>query len=175
MRFESLVALAACGCASTSTPPPVMAESVTVGEGGVSASGGAATGSAAGMVPIAPGFAPDPLVVLEGETGEGMYANTLSPECVGTTTEEPTAVVSTLSNFPYLRVFVQSQGDTTLAVQRPDGSVICNDDFAGLNPAVEGTFRTGVYRVWVGTYGEEPGTPFQLAVTTNSAIGPGAL
>ncbi|MFN3170204.1 MAG: hypothetical protein ACE37E_05885 [Hyphomicrobiales bacterium] len=54
-----------------------------------------------------------------------------------------------------LDISVTSSTDTTLVVVGPDGSVYCNDDSDGLNPALSiGHPRAGNYAVWVGTYSD---------------------
>jgi hypothetical protein len=54
-----------------------------------------------------------------------------------------------------LDISVNSSTDTTLVVMGPDGSVYCNDDSDGLNPALSiGHPRAGNYAVWVGTYSD---------------------
>ncbi|MBK7155376.1 MAG: hypothetical protein IPH72_26940 [Sandaracinaceae bacterium] len=68
--------------------------------------------------------------------------------------------------------------DTTLVVQLPDGSFLCNDDTHGLNPAVQlEPVPSGQLRVWVGSYQEGQEGDYQMAFTTDrgldaSAIGP---
>lgn len=54
-----------------------------------------------------------------------------------------------------LSVFAMSERDLTMAVVRPDGSVICNDDAFDLNPAVtlEGA-AAGDYQIFVGGYSQ---------------------
>ncbi|KPQ06689.1 MAG: Bacterial pre-peptidase C-terminal domain [Rhodobacteraceae bacterium HLUCCA12] len=52
-------------------------------------------------------------------------------------------------------IMAQSDRDLTLAVRAPDGTILCNDDASGFNPAV--TFETaeaGDYHIFVGGYGQ---------------------
>ena len=51
---------------------------------------------------------------------------------------------------------VSSDADTTLVVQTPHGTYLCNDNSEGMNPMVSGRFRGGQYLVWVGS--KQPGT-----------------
>jgi hypothetical protein len=55
--------------------------------------------------------------------------------------------------------------DTTLVVVRPDGEVLCNDDYDGHNPAI-GIMDAapGDYAVWVGVYSGGRGEPALLSV-----------
>lgn len=56
-----------------------------------------------------------------------------------------------------LFLYVESEGDATLLVNRPDGSWVCDDDgFADRNPIVViPAAASGLYDIWVGTWGEE--------------------
>lgn len=54
-----------------------------------------------------------------------------------------------------LSIAAQSDRDLTIAVRGPDGTVLCNDDSYGLNPAV--TFQNaqaGDYHIFVGAYSQ---------------------
>ncbi len=54
-----------------------------------------------------------------------------------------------------LRITATSQEDTTMAVVTPDGQVLCNDDFSGLNPGlVTPDGAAGDYAIWIGTFSE---------------------
>ena len=54
---------------------------------------------------------------------------------------------------PYLAIGAYGNVDLTIAVHLPDGSWLCNDDWDGLNPRVEGPVGRGRVEVFVGTYG----------------------
>ncbi|WP_323037584.1 hypothetical protein [Pararhodobacter sp.] len=52
-------------------------------------------------------------------------------------------------------VFAMSERDLTMAVVRPDGSVLCNDDMYDLNPAVTiDRAEAGDYQIFVGGYSQ---------------------
>ena len=52
-----------------------------------------------------------------------------------------------------LYIYVESDTDTTLAVNAPEGAWHCSDDHNGLNPAVMFEApESGHYTIWVGTY-----------------------
>ena len=61
----------------------------------------------------------------------------------------------TTSGGSNLYVYVNAAEDTTLLVNRPDGSWVCNDDDLGDgNPVVViPSAADGLYDIWVGTYG----------------------
>ncbi len=56
-----------------------------------------------------------------------------------------------------LYIYVESDDDTTLLINRPDGSWMCDDDgHEGLNPLVHlEKPSSGLYNIWVGTYGDD--------------------
>ena len=104
------------------------------------------------------GFPPDPYAV-ELEAGGPLDAYDAiggAEYCAGYVTEAPSVELA-YSGAAELHVYVTSGGDTTLAVNTPDGSWVCDDDGgtgvdAGLSfPAG----ASGVYDIYVGTYGGE--------------------
>lgn len=116
-------------------------------------------------VTIAPGFLPDPQIG-SGAAGGPIAAHTLGPHCHGYIAMAPNHVLNATGHFTNLRIVVSSPADTTLVVQRADGTFACNDDSEGLNPAVAGPFGPGQHRVWIGTYGAaQAGTPYTIAFT----------
>jgi hypothetical protein len=79
----------------------------------------------------------------------------------------------TRSGFGYLRMFVVSQGDTTLVVRGSNGMIYCNDDTYGLNPALDlNALPPGRYDVFVGSYSQGAQNPYVLYFTENSAVQP---
>lgn len=104
-----------------------------------------------GTVTIGPGFMPDPQTQT-GTAGGPVAASAMSPDCRGYIAAQPNVVLNATGQFMNLRIIVSSSADTTLVVQRADGSYQCNDDSEGLNPIVQGMFGPGQHRIWVGTY-----------------------
>lgn len=70
-----------------------------------------------------------------------------------------------------LYFFVRSDEDTTLLINRPDASWICDDDSLGdSNPVVTiPNAGAGLYNIWVGTYSSEALTPATLYISTKGA------
>ena len=69
--------------------------------------------------------------------------------------DAPDAVLTLAEDLPALSLFATSQRDLTIAVLGPEGQVLCNDDSAGLDPAV--TFApamAGDYHVFVGGFSQ---------------------
>jgi hypothetical protein len=101
--------------------------------------------------------------------------------CIGFVGELPDHLLTLAQTIPRLQVAVTSAGDTTLLIHGPSGWT-CSDEAEGFNPAIEGEFPAGTYRIWVGSYqmGEYhdyslsvqsvplPSVPSPVAVTTGA-------
>ena len=122
-----------------------------------------AAGSAAAQDPSAnagggmrarAGFTPDPIRV-NIYSGGPIDASRLGGNCVGMIASAPDYEFTyTAGSFP-LSFRVQSQGDTSLVINGPDGRWYCNDDAQGLNPILTwGRPASGSYDIWVGAVGE---------------------
>ncbi|MCB9630810.1 MAG: hypothetical protein H6721_01455 [Sandaracinus sp.] len=95
----------------------------------------AAGGSNFGTIALNPGFVPDPHTA-RGTSGGAIDANTLNPTCRGWISQQPDHLFVAQGAFSNLRFLVNGAGqDTTLVVQRPDGSYMCNDDTEGRDPS----------------------------------------
>lgn len=110
-----------------------------------------------GAVTLTAGFLPDPHVVdiVAGGPIDATAAN-LAEGCNGFIAEAPDFRLdyATAPNVP-LHIFVTAEADTTLVINQPDGTWICNDDTNGLNPLVSfAAPQAGVYDIYIGTYGE---------------------
>lgn len=128
-----------------------------------------------GTVSIGPGFLPDPQTA-SGTAGGPVAANTMSPECRGYIAAAPNHILNATGQFMNLRIVVGSSADTTLVVQRADGTFACNDDSDGLNPAVDlANVQPGAYNVFVGTYAPNASASYQLGLTTNPSITPSTM
>jgi len=111
-----------------------------------------------GTITLAPGFMPDPHVE-DGTAGAGAGArdaSTLDSSCGGTIDTTPDHILVLGGVSANLRIMAHSNIDTTLVIQKPDGSYACNDDSDGLNPmALLPNAAAGNYRIWLGTYSQE--------------------
>ena len=117
-----------------------------------------------GNASLRSGFLPDPHS-LNGQSGGNVDASGVNGGCNGFISPHPSHVVTLTSAFRWMRIFVESQGDTTIMVQTPQNTVLCNDDTYGLNPAVEGGFQPGTYRIWVGSYSQSSAAPYTIRFT----------
>jgi hypothetical protein len=128
------------------------------------------------VITIAAGFAPDPRVV-EGHAGGPVDATRSHPACVGFHGEEPDHMLVLETAFDELHVLATSAMDVTLVVRRPDGTMMCNDDFQESHPGLTlSPAPAGSYQVWVGNYDEGGGpAPYHLGVTTIDSVTPSML
>lgn len=118
-----------------------------------------------GSIALSPGFTPDPQL-LSGTAGGPVQASNLSPQCTGWISTEPNHLVQAGANFAMLRFLVNGGNqDTTLVVQRPDGSYACDDDTEGRHPIVQGPAAAGLYRIWVGAYTRGEAVPYTLGLS----------
>ncbi|PWE18429.1 hypothetical protein DDZ18_02145 [Marinicauda salina] len=123
------------------------------------------------------GFLPDPYQI-EVEAGGPLDADDAVPGedyCRGHVTEAPTAEIR-YDGASELHIYVRSERDTTLAVNLPDGTWVCDDDGAdGLNPGLSfSPDASGVYDVYVGTYsggGASPATLYVSEIALDHGVG----
>lgn len=113
--------------------------------------------SSAAMLTLAAGFSPDPTTV-DVEAGGPVPASDVADDsCYGSFGSGPSVVVSYEAGAWPLILSVDSEQDTTLAVQTPDGAWLCDDDSGeDLNPSITiDAPASGDYAVWVGAYADE--------------------
>ncbi|MDQ3034481.1 MAG: hypothetical protein M3Y87_18880 [Myxococcota bacterium] len=126
-------------------------------------------------VTIAPGFAPDPML-LSGVAGGPTDASSIDASCRGHLSIIPSHTLSVSSPMPMLRLMAHSDTDTTLVVRLSDGRVVCNDDGDGFDPIVDLTnVPAGQHNVFVGTYSSDATAPYQLGITTNPSLTPSTM
>jgi len=130
-----------------------------------------------GVISSMSGFLPDPnwIFLLAGGANRGEYTDQLTGNrCVGHFADAPDLRVHfTPAEALPLTFYVDAREDTVLLVNTPDGAWHCNDDFSGLNPALNfDSPLEGQYDIWVGTYaptdGEYP--PATLSITELGAF-----
>ena len=107
-----------------------------------------------GSVNLDSGFTPDPHVV-NVVVGGAREADRLGVGCAGFISDSPDFRLrfDSLGVLP-LYIWVESNTDTTLAINGPDGEWHCDDDSgSGLNPYVKfASPDTGTYDIWVGAF-----------------------
>ena len=131
---------------------------------------------------LSAGFTRDPYS-LEMVSGGEVAAGYLGGECTGYAAVPPDFRMTWSGNSSELRIFFAAHdgGDTTLLVNLPDGSWICNDDATGtVDPMVVlPNPSQGRYDVWVGSYDAGAFVPGNLHVTERNldpvSLGPAEL
>lgn len=124
-----------------------------------------------GTLNLSANFRPDPQVVnvTSGGGGQGTVdASTLGSPCVGIISNAPDVRLNYQAGQYQLMVSVDSQADTTLAINGPDGRWYCDDDGGntGMNPLVRfNTPASGQYDIYVGTYGRNSNEAAQLYIS----------
>lgn len=140
---------------------------ISGGSSGTSSGGVDASAQATfGEVILRSGFTPDPSVI-DITAGGSIPASNVDSSCAGFIASSPDYEVTYRDAGSYPLTFTfRAKGDTTLAINAPDGSWYCDDDSGGgTNPRV--VFRDameGVYDIWVGTFGEDP-IPGKLSIS----------
>ena len=128
-----------------------------------------------GTVALRPGFTPDPHVV-RGTSGGAIQASNLNAQCRGWISQTPDHLFNAQGPFNNLRFVVNAGSeDTTLVVQKPDGTYLCNDDTDGFHPVVAGAFPPGMYKVWVGSYQRGTQAAYQLGISELGSVTPSSL
>lgn len=120
-----------------------------------------AVAQTSGSVSLTTGFMPDPQM-LSGMSGGMVQAQQVNPTCRGWIGQQPNHVMNLASGFPFLRVYVQAQSDTTLVIRAPNGQFFCNDDTWGFNPDVDAAYGPGQYMIWVGSYSQSTPGPYTI-------------
>lgn len=109
----------------------------------------------------------DPFIV-SLVSGGNIDASTLNASCTGYIAPAPDYRVTWEDDAQHLRLlFVgHDDGDATLVVRGPDGSLTCNDDGFGLDPLVEFVNpAAGDYSIWVGSYSSGDFIPGYLLIS----------
>lgn len=141
--------------AGVAIPPTGSAAGTPVGGAtqGIGAAG--AAGAVGNTITIGPGFSPDPITIDGTGGGQVSAASWTSNQCRGfaTAMNAPMILVNVTGMIPNANFLAASNDDSTLIVQKPDGSYLCGDDEGGgLNPRVSTMLMPGQYKVWVGAY-----------------------
>lgn len=128
-----------------------------------------------GLLTLAPGFSPDPTELPMVAGGDvDVFSMNLGDQCRGFVASPPDVSVDYTSAGRFLRIFFQSEDDTTMIVRLPDGSFVCNDDFTGvLDPLVDiNAPAAGTYDIWVGTFSDSSGASGTLFFSSGNTADP---
>ncbi|MXO72188.1 peptidase S1 [Alteraurantiacibacter buctensis] len=117
-------------------------------------------------VNLSAGFPNDPYSV-SLSSGGSIDASNIGSPCRGFVANAPDVRLNYDSGSLPLYIYANSDSDTTLVVNAPDGQWYCDDDSnGGLNPQV--TFlkpQSGQYDIWVGTYSGSDLRPATLYIS----------
>jgi len=114
---------------------------------------------------LEPGFQPNPAI------GTGLSGGTHQVDCqpVESSSQEtiktyideanaPDHVITITAPIPHMEASVQAEGDVTLYIEGPNGTM-CSNDVNGNMPAISGEWQPGTYNVWIGDFvGDGHGT-----------------
>lgn len=91
-------------------------------------------------------------------------SETATGSCLGFGKGQPDQVLRLNSGFRDLTVVVKSNVDTTIVVKGPGGTW-CNDDFQGKNPGLDGEWKAGEYKIWIGTQSRNQSVNYVLKMS----------
>jgi hypothetical protein len=126
---------------------------------------------------LAAGFALDPFFVSVNGGGH-LDASTLAENCTGFVHANPVLSLDWEGKTDLARIFVYSDGDPTLLIQKPDGSYVCNNDAHEmlLDPVILlAEPATGRYNIWVGSHHQGDLIPAVLVLTTRPDVNLGTF
>ncbi len=112
-----------------------------------------------------------------GETG-AFNIELGNPLCTGFIATDPTFSFDWTGEAAALRIFFETDGDSTLMVKTPMDTFACNDDADGadnLNPLLDLAPAEGTYAVWVGSFSPTEMVTGTLTIAGSTDIQPNAL
>lgn len=125
-----------------------------------------------GTVTLTGGFTGDPRTV-RVTAGGTLDASTLGSGCVGSMANSPDVRLNfTAGGSLPLIISVASDADTTLAINGPDGTWICDDDGGenGANPSIRfSPAASGQYDIYIGHYAQGRRIPATLYISEISS------
>lgn len=126
-----------------------------------------------GNIALEAGFMPDPEQILVMASGPVDSAAAIGGRCAGFVSSAPNVVLDWDSaDEGFLRIFVESEGDTTLVINGPDGEWYCDDDgHYALNPRVDFEAASpGEYSIWVGSFYQGEGLEATINITETDLV-----
>jgi hypothetical protein len=158
---------------------PLTAQEATTEATAPAESGTSASPPAVRTLTLTSGFLPDPhLIPINARHERDVAPDNLGIDCVGFVGDAPNLELTWPDASEQLRIFFIGNTDTTLIVQQPDGTYVCNDDvtFLMLDPSVSiPTPAAGVYRIWVGSYVQGDAIHGYLGLTEIANTQPGNI
>lgn len=124
-----------------------------------------------GTITLTGGFAGDPRTV-RVTAGGTLDASTLGEGCVGSMADAPDVRLNFTPGTLPLIISVASDADTTLAINKPDGTWVCDDDGGenGANPSIRfSPAASGQYDIYIGHYARGRRIPATLYISEISS------
>ena len=151
-----------------SPPPPIPVSAGSASPPPVLAAGGEVNFNASptyGTVSLSSGFTPDPYFT-QLSAGGGIDASAVGASCRGFVASNPDLRVNYRAGAVSLYVFVESDADTTLVVNAPDGSWHCAAAAPGRGPLLAFEHpQSGQYDIWVGAHSATVLSPAILRIS----------
>ncbi|HYD13921.1 MAG TPA: hypothetical protein VEC11_13815 [Allosphingosinicella sp.] len=124
-----------------------------------------------GTIALGAGFDGDPRII-NVTAGGRLSAQSIDPDCRGSVANAPDVRLNYEAGSLPLIISVDSDADTTLAVNGPDGTWYCDDDTNGTNPVVRfNSPQSGRYDIYVGHYQEGSRIPARLYISEVTSAG----
>lgn len=120
-----------------------------------------------GTYSLSGGFNPDPMNI-RVSSGGNINASKLGNGCTGFIANAPDVRLNYKPGSLPLIISVNSNADTSLVINLPNGDWLCDDDSGNgaLNPSITlRNVQSGQYDVWVGTYGETDAKSAHLSLS----------
>lgn len=123
--------------------------------------------ASSGEISRSAGFSPDPITVSIYSGGAIDASRSIGGSCVGMIADAPDYEFTYQAGSWPLTFAVDSDYDTSLIINGPDGEWYCVDDSEGLNPILRwGSPLSGTYDIWIGAVGDAG--PSTLYITENN-------
>ena len=124
-----------------------------------------------GTIALGSGFSGDPRII-NVTAGGRLSAQSIDPDCRGSVANAPDVRLNYDAGSLPLIISVDSDADTTLAINGPDGTWYCDDDTNGTNPVVRfNNPQSGRYDIYVGHYQEGSRIPARLYISEVTSAG----
>lgn len=110
------------------------------------------------------GFLPDPRMI-SGVAGGPLDANGLGGTCRGRVTALPTHIVTLMTDFDFVQLWLEADVELTMIVLTPEGRFLCDVGTENVVEVSMGRWAAGEYRIWVGTHEEDVTARHRLGIS----------
>ncbi len=117
-------------------------------------------------IAIGPYFLDDPFVITGVTNGKLDARRSFGNNCKGFVSKQADAQLEITEDFEFLRIYVQSQINTTIIVKNDHtGEVFCNDNAKSITEIKRTPWPKGKYSIYVGREQKKSAANFELFVT----------